>query len=43
MLPKSFPEIPETERDDHRVQTPLQNNLVVDEEGEEEEIDPEIH
>ena len=31
------------ERDDQRVQTPLQNNLVVDEEGEEEEVDHEIH
>jgi hypothetical protein len=31
------------ERDDQRVQTPLQKNLVVDEEGEEEEVDHEIH
>jgi ribonuclease HI len=31
------------ERDDQRVQAPLQNNLVVDEEGEEVEVDPEIH
>jgi hypothetical protein len=31
------------DRDDQKIQTPLQNNLVVDEEGEEEELDPEIH
>ena len=31
------------DRDDQRIQAPLQNNLVVDEEGEEEDIDPEIH
>ena len=31
------------DRDDHRIQTPLQNNLVDDEEREEEELDPEIH
>jgi hypothetical protein len=30
-------------RDDQKVQTPLQNNLVVDEEGEDEETDLEIH
>jgi hypothetical protein len=26
-----------------KIQTPLQNNLVTNEEGEEEEVDPEIH
>jgi len=31
------------DREDQKVQSPLQNNLVVDEEGEDEEIDPEIH
>jgi hypothetical protein len=31
------------DRDDQRIQAPLQNNLVDDEEGEEEELDPEIH
>jgi hypothetical protein len=31
------------DRDDQRIQTPLQNNLVDDEEKEEEELDPEIH
>jgi ribonuclease HI len=32
------------DRDDQRIQTPLQNNLVVDEEGEEiDELGPEIH
>jgi hypothetical protein len=31
------------DRDDKKIQAPLQNNLVVDEEGEEEETDPEIH
>jgi hypothetical protein len=31
------------DRDDQKIQTPLQNNLIVDEEGEEEELDPEIH
>jgi hypothetical protein len=31
------------DRDDQNIQTPLQNNLVTNEEGEEEEIDPEIH
>jgi hypothetical protein len=30
------------ERDDQKIQAPLQNNLVTDE-GEEEELDPEIH
>jgi hypothetical protein len=31
------------DRDDKKIQTPLQNNLVADEEGEDEETDPEIH
>jgi hypothetical protein len=31
------------DRDDQRIQAPLQNNLVTNEEGEEEEVDPEIH
>jgi hypothetical protein len=31
------------DRDDKKIQAPLQNNLVTDEEGEEEETDPEIH
>jgi hypothetical protein len=31
------------DRDDQKVQTPLQKNLIADEDGEEEEIDPEIH
>jgi hypothetical protein len=43
MLPKFFPEIPEIERDDQRVQAPFQNNLVADEDEEEVEADPEIH
>jgi hypothetical protein len=30
-------------RDDQKVQTPLQNNMVDDEEGENEEFDQEIH
>jgi hypothetical protein len=30
-------------RDDQKVQTPLQNNMVDDEVGEDEETDPEIH
>jgi hypothetical protein len=39
-----FPRDPRNrERDDHRVQAPLQNNLVADEEEEEVEVDPEIH
>jgi len=29
--------------DDHKIQYHLQNNLVTNEEGEEEELDPEIH
>jgi hypothetical protein len=31
------------ERDDQKVQAPLHNNLVANEEGEDEEIDPKIH
>jgi hypothetical protein len=31
------------DRDDQKIQTPLQNNLVIDEGGEEEDLDPEIH
>jgi hypothetical protein len=31
------------DRDDQKIQTPLQNNLVADEKGEEEELEPEIH
>jgi hypothetical protein len=31
------------DRDDKKIQAPLQNNLVTDEEGEEEDDDPEIH
>jgi hypothetical protein len=31
------------DRDDKKIQSPLQNNLVTNEEGEEEEVDPEIH
>jgi hypothetical protein len=31
------------DRNDQKIQTPLQNNLVIDEEREEEELDPEIH
>jgi hypothetical protein len=30
-------------RDDHKIQTPLQKNLVVDDGEEEEDLDPEIH
>jgi hypothetical protein len=42
--PQILPRDPRNrERDDQRVQAPLQNNLVVDEEGEEVEVDPEIH
>jgi hypothetical protein len=42
--PQIFPRDPRNrERDDQRVQAPLQNNLVVDEEEEEVEVDPEIH
>jgi len=31
------------DRDDHKIQTPLQDNLVTDNGGEEEDIDPKIH
>jgi hypothetical protein len=31
------------DRDDKKIQIPLQNNLVIDEEGEKEETNPEIH
>jgi hypothetical protein len=31
------------ERDDQKIQTPLQNNLLADEEGEDGEYDPQIH
>ena len=31
------------DRDDKKIQAPLEKDLVVDEEGEDEEIDPEIH
>jgi hypothetical protein len=31
------------DKDDQKIQTPLQNNLVIDEDEEEEDIDPEIH
>jgi ribonuclease HI len=42
--PQIMPREPRNrDRDDQKIQTPLQNNLVVDEEGEEEEHDPEIH
>jgi hypothetical protein len=32
-----------SDRDDKKVQAPLQNNLVADKEGEDEETNPEIH
>jgi hypothetical protein len=42
--PQILPRDPRNrERDDQRVQAPFQNNLVVDEEEEEVEVDPEIH
>jgi hypothetical protein len=42
--PQIMPRDPRNrDRDDQKIQTPLQNNHVVDEEGEEEEHDPEIH
>jgi hypothetical protein len=42
--PQILPREPQNrDKDDHKIQTPLQNNLIVDEEGEEEELDPEIH
>ena len=31
------------DRNDQKIQTPLQNNLVADDGGEEEDIDPKIH
>jgi hypothetical protein len=31
------------DKDDQKIQTPLQNNLVIDEGEEEEDLDPEIH
>jgi hypothetical protein len=31
------------DRNDQNIQTPLQNNLVTDDEGEDEDLDPEIH
>jgi hypothetical protein len=44
IAPQILPREPRIrDRDDQKIQTPLQNNLVVDEEGEEEELDPEIH
>jgi hypothetical protein len=44
-VPQSLPrEQRSKDRDDQRIQTPLQNNLVAHEEGEEiDELDPEIH
>jgi hypothetical protein len=44
-VPQVFPrEQRSRDRDDQRIQTPLQNNLVSHEEGEEiDELDPEIH
>jgi hypothetical protein len=43
-IPQILPrELRSRDRDGQKFQTPLQNNLVVDEEREEEEIDPEIH
>jgi hypothetical protein len=42
--PQILPREPRSrDRDGQKLQTPLQNNLVVDEEREEEELDPEIH
>jgi len=42
--PQILPREPRNrDRDDQKIQTPLQNNLVVDEEGEGAELDPEIH
>jgi hypothetical protein len=42
--PQILPREPRNrDRDDQKIQTPLQNNLVADEEREEEELDPEIH
>jgi hypothetical protein len=42
--PQILPREPTSrDRDGQKLQTPLQNNVVVDEEREEEELDPEIH
>jgi hypothetical protein len=42
--PQILPREPRNrDRDDQKIQTPLQNNLVVDEEGEEGELDPKIY
>jgi hypothetical protein len=42
--PQILPRDPRNrDRDDQKVQAPIQNNLVADEEGEDEETDPEIH
>jgi hypothetical protein len=42
--PQILPREPRSkDRYDKKIQTPLQNNLVIDEEGEEEELDPKIH
>jgi hypothetical protein len=44
-LNNNAPQIIQIDRDknDQKIQTPLKNNLVIDEEMEEEELDPEIH
>jgi hypothetical protein len=47
-IPNNSPQIIQREqrnrdRDDQKIQSPLQNNPVTDEEGEEEDVDPEIH
>jgi hypothetical protein len=43
-VPRIMPrEKRDRDRSDQKIQTPLQNNLVIDEEGGEEELDPEIH
>jgi hypothetical protein len=46
--PNNFPQIIQRDqinkdRDDKKIQSPLQNNMVTNEEGEEEDVDPEIH
>jgi hypothetical protein len=42
--PQIMPRDPRNKyRDDQKIQNPPRNNLVVDEEGEDEEIDPKIH
>jgi hypothetical protein len=44
IAPQIMPRDPRNgDRYDQKIQTPLQNNLVANEEGEEEELDPEIH